>query len=280
MIQKLNAILSKPHGVPQTPAPKKDCHTMTFEAKKRHHQYVMCQEQDCENLVCFSDQNRSMIDTLGLGQHPFWEERVKIFYKWFNKSASKTSKDAWTWEEGKDTTKWSTTRGASKRNQSVPANPTDHPNPEEQAVPWRDIGDLNTSLSFLYPDSQADQECPIPKNDYVKKEHQQAYMQWIEMTLDLDRRTSKDPRLCCGYCDMNNHPRFACKHAFKHQKPSERHRCTLCTGHHPPFLCSKVQINGGNGKPYWHKIEYKRAKQETIFDGEKKQLQSSLIFPL
>ena len=87
-------------------------------------------------------------------------------------------------------------------------------------------------------------------------------MQWIEKDLGLDRRTSKDPQLYCGYCGMGNHPRFARKHAFKHQKPSERHRCTLCTGHHPPFLCSKAQINGGEGKPNWHKIEYKRAKQE------------------
>ena len=54
MIQKLNSILSKPHGFPQIPAPRKDCHTLTFEAKKRHHQYVMCPEQDCESLVYFS----------------------------------------------------------------------------------------------------------------------------------------------------------------------------------------------------------------------------------
>ena len=69
---------------------------MTFEAKKRHHQYVMCPEQDCESLVYFSDQNNSMIETLGLHQHPFWEERVK---------------------------------GASKRK-------ADRPNPEGKAVPW------------------------------------------------------------------------------------------------------------------------------------------------
>ena len=81
-----------------------------------------------------------MIETLGLHRHPFWEERVEKFYQWFNKSASKTSKDAWTWEEGKDTSKWSTTRGASRRNQSAPANPADRPNPAEKAVQWRDIG--------------------------------------------------------------------------------------------------------------------------------------------
>ena len=47
-----------------------------------------------------------------------------------------------------------------------------------------------------------------------------------------------------------------------HQKPNERHRCTLCAGHHAPFLCSKAQINGGEGKPNWYKLEYKRAKQD------------------
>ena len=107
MIQKLNLTLSKPHGFPPIPAQRKDCHTLTFEAKKRHHQYVVCPEQDCESLVYFSDQNHSIFETLGLHQHPFWADRVKAFYKWYNKSASKTSKDAWTWEEGKDTTKWS-----------------------------------------------------------------------------------------------------------------------------------------------------------------------------
>ena len=61
---------------------------------------------------------------------------------------------------------------------------------------------------------------------------------------------------------MNNHPRFSCKHVFKHQKPSEKHRCTLCAGYHPPFLCPKAQINGGDAKPNWYKIEYKRAKQD------------------
>ena len=77
-------------------------------------------------------------------------------------------------KKAKTLTKWSTTRGTSKRNQSVPANPADRPNPEEDAFPWRDIGDLDTDPSFLYPDSQGDEECPVPKNDYLNKEHQQA----------------------------------------------------------------------------------------------------------
>ena len=219
-----------------------------------------------------------MIETRGLHQHPFWAERVKAFYGRFNKSASKTSRDAWTWEEGENTTRWSTARGASKRNQSVPVNPADCPNPEAKAVPWRDIGDLNTSLSFLYPASQADQECPVPKNDYLEKEHQQACMQWIEKTLDLDRRTSKDPRLYCGYCDMNNHSRFACKHAFKHQKPNERHRCTFLHSYAPGHRSMEVR-ESPTGKRSSTSAQ-SRNLGNLIIDGEKKQLMSSRIFPL
>ena len=87
-------------------------------------------------------------------------------------------------------------------------------------------------------------------------------MEWIVTILKIDRKFDKDPRLYCADCDMNNHPRFACKHAHKHQKPNEKHRCTLCVGRHPPFLCPIAQINGGDAKPTWYKREYKRAKQE------------------
>ena len=86
-------------------------------------------------------------------------------------------------------------RSASKRNQSVPANPADRTNPEEKAVPWTDIGDLNTDPSYLYPGQPSDPECPVPKNDYPSKENQQVYMQWVEKILGIDRRTSKDPSI-------------------------------------------------------------------------------------
>ena len=61
---------------------------------------------------------------------------------------------------------------------------------------------------------------------------------------------------------MRNHPRFACKHVEKHRNPQEKHHCTLCKGRHPPFLCPRAQINGGQGQPNWYKQEYKRAKSE------------------
>ena len=105
-------------------------------------------------------------------------------------------------------------------------------------------------------------KCAAEKSDHLETEQQQPYMQWIEKILDLDRRICKDPRLYCAYCDMSNHPRFSCKHVYKHRKPNATHRCTLCAGRDPPFLCPKAQVNGGDARPNWYKIEYKRAKQE------------------
>ena len=44
---------------------------------------------------------------------------------------------------------------------------------------------------------------PVPKSDHLETEEQQPYIQWIKKILGIDRRTSKDPRLYCAYCDMN-----------------------------------------------------------------------------
>ena len=128
-------------------------------------------------------------------------------------------------------------------------------------LPWKDIGPMDTSHDFLYPDSPA-VPCPVAKTDQLSPEQQIIYIQWIEHVLKIDHKISKDPRVYCAYCDMNNHPRFACKHAWKHRKPTEKHRCTLCAGLHPPFLCPTAQVNGGKAQPNWYKCEHKRAKQE------------------
>ena len=213
-------------------------------------------------LVASNVEKRNQVDVLGLGQDPFWHDRVKAFYGWYSKSGSKEGQDAWTWE-GKDNQKWPTTRGVSKRNQSVPANPADRTDPNEKGLQWRDLGEINLQQSYLCPGKESDPACPIVEKRYLSKDDQQLYMQWIETILDLDRRTSKDPRLYCAYCDMNNHPRFACKRAYKHQKENEKHRCTLCSAFHAPFRCPRAECNGGSGKPNWSRVEYKRAKQES-----------------
>ena len=82
MIQQLNSILSRPIGFPAIPAPRKDCHTMTFPPKKRHSQYVMCPEQDCEGLVYMTNQNKSMIEALELHEEEFWQERAESRSQW------------------------------------------------------------------------------------------------------------------------------------------------------------------------------------------------------
>ena len=101
------------------------------------------------------------------------------------------------------------------------------------------------------------------KQQYLPKDEQQQNTQWIENVLNIDRRTSKDPRLYCAYCGMNNHPRFACKHACKCRIETKKHRCTFCSAFHAPFCCPRAQCNEGSGKPSWARIEWKRAKQES-----------------
>ena len=91
VIQQLNRILSTSAGFPLIPAPRKDSKHIQFPADKRNDQYMMRPEQECESLVYYSGQSRSMIDVLGLGQNPFWDDRVKAFYEWYSKSGSKTS---------------------------------------------------------------------------------------------------------------------------------------------------------------------------------------------
>ena len=131
----------------------------------------------------------------------------------------------------------------------------------EKGLPWRDLGEIDVRKDYLYPDD-AVIPCPVEKVEQLSPEQQPVYIQWILHTCQLDHKVDKDPRLYCSYCDMNNHPRFSCKHAFKHRNLLERHHCTLCAAKHPPFLCPRAQVNGGPGQPNWYKAEYKRAKQE------------------
>ena len=179
MIQQLNVILSKAEDFPSIPAPRKDCHTMTFQPKKRHTQYVVCPANGQEHEALPSDISPSQSI----------QQIIQI----------------------------------------------------QQKCPFhRKISEISILA------------CPVPKTEHLATENQQLYMKWIEKILNIDRRTTKDPRVYCAYCDMNNHPRFSCKHVYKHRDPKAKHRCTLCAGRHPPFLCPKAQINGGEAKPNWY----------------------------
>ena len=121
------AFWQSPMAFQQIPIPRKACHTFYAKPDERRKQYVISPVQDCEWLVYMSDQNTSMVEALGNQDHPLWVQRVQDYYDWQKKSNKgvKTSKDSWTWEEG-SSSKWSTTstRGSSKRGQSVPVDPS------------------------------------------------------------------------------------------------------------------------------------------------------------
>ena len=85
MIAKLNGVLAESEGFPQIPIAKKDCHTLVLPSNKRYKQYVICPEQDCECLVYMSDLNTSMVEAIGLHDHPWWRKRVEEFYSWHTK---------------------------------------------------------------------------------------------------------------------------------------------------------------------------------------------------
>ena len=153
-----------------------------------------------EWLVYMSEQNTSMVEAIGVQDHPLWAQRVQDYCDWQKKSDKgvKTSKDAWAWEEG-SSSKWSTTstRGSSKRGQSVPVDPSKRPNPEEKSLPWKGIGELDARHEFLYPDDPA-VACPVVKADQLSPEQQVIYIQWILHILKLDHKVDKDPRVYCA----------------------------------------------------------------------------------
>ena len=221
---------------------------------------VICPEQDCEWVAYMHDLDTSMVEALGVHEENLWRARVKEYKDWQQQKGSKFSSKAWTWE-GSSSVKWSTTstKGSSKRGQSVPVDISKRTNPEEQGLDWKMLDEVDTSIDYLFPDSNL--PCPVEKKLPLHSEQQEHYIHWICRSLAIDKNC-KDPRIYCAYCDMNNHPRFARKHVEKHRKPHEKHHCTLCKGRHPPFLCLRAQINGGLGQPNWYKQEYKKAKSE------------------
>ena len=186
-----------------------------------------------------------------------WRDRVQEFHRWCDKMSSGNKKEAWTWE-GKDDRKWK--QGSSKCANSVPASPADRPDPFEEPTPWTDLGPANIEEDFLYP--RSDEDCPVARRQEMSKPDQVKYMAWIEKTIDVGRKGTKDKRLYCAYCDMNNRPRLSCKHLKKHRDESAPHRCTLCIARHAAFKCKGAQCNGGCAKPNWARQEFKLARTE------------------
>ena len=152
--------------------------------------------------------------------------------------------------------------------------------PYEATKPWKDLGYANVEESFLYPIDNP--PCPVVQAQTMWKAEQQEYVKWIAEVLKIDRKKSKDERAYCPYCDMNNHPRFSCKHFGKHLKEHARHQCTLCMSKHVPFQCARAQVNGGIAKPNWARSSSRSLQsiriENQIFDGKEIAVHLNLHF--
>ena len=191
MIQQLNAILATPNDFPQIPTPRDDCHIFYAKPAERHRQMVICPEQDCEWIAYMTDLDTSMVEALGVHEDVLWRARFKDYKEWQQQKGSKSSKQAWTWE-GSSSAKWSTTstKGSSKRGQSVPVDISKRTNPEEQGLDWRTLDEIDTSIDYLFPDSKL--PCPVEKNLTLQPEQQELYIHWICRSLAIDKNC-KDP---------------------------------------------------------------------------------------
>ena len=213
MLAKLKRALHRRRLMQKFQKARVECRILRLGPKNRK-KYKICPEQDCENLVFNFNQTKSMIGILELEKVPEWIDRIAVFKGWY-----KYTSNGWTWESSEqDKSNWH--RGSSKRSQSVPSKLEERTNPIEQALPLRDIGDANVDPDFLYPASE-DKPCPVAQGRKMSKQDANQYViqRILSVFPDLDKK-SKDPRVYCACCDINNHPRFACNHYYKHQTPT------------------------------------------------------------
>ena len=264
MIDHLNAILAIPRDFPQIPEPRKECHVFYAKPDERHKQMVVCSEQDCEWLVYMSDQDTCMVEALGVQDHPLW----------IAASPGVQGLAAEAQEEFQDLQGTMDMGGYQFLQVVHYFLPGDLPSvanlfllisPSVQIqkhqvlhgeILMSSIPAWSSSFQALIFHAQWRRRSHCPQR--VRKTTSIGLFK----SFDFYHPTCKDPRVYCAYCDMNNHPRFCCKHVAKHKNQNERHRCTLCSAKHAPFQCSLAQVNGGPGKPNWYKAEYKRAKSE------------------
>ena len=110
-----------------------------------------------------------MSEVLDLHESPFWKERVAYLQTWYKCPW----KDCWTWDS-KDS--WTETKeqqrewsySSAKRAQSAPTrrlevtNEERKTNPVETPRPWKDLGAVNKSPEFLFPE-MPESQCPVSK---------------------------------------------------------------------------------------------------------------------
>ena len=117
MVETFNATLSQAPDfakVPDINYSNRICYPKSGE----YSQYKICPETECEELVYAFDQNKSMIEGLGLQDHPLWKQRVEVFKMWYK---SPWEDDAWNWENKDQDNQRDRRSGNPKRAFSVPA---------------------------------------------------------------------------------------------------------------------------------------------------------------
>ena len=107
MRSTLNRFLPGTTDFVEAPQPRPECQILTFGSKdkKVSKQYVLCPEQDCESLVFYFDQSKSMIEIFELHETVEWKGRVEQFHERYD---AIYKKDKWTWESKDDRKSWHT----------------------------------------------------------------------------------------------------------------------------------------------------------------------------
>ena len=112
---------------------------------------------------------------------------------------------------------------------------------------------------------------PVVHSQTMSKHDQRQYMRWICEVLQLDKKKSKDERVYCSYCDMNNHPRFSCKFYLQApggNTPSTHAHCAWPTMRlsNALELKSMVELPNQIGQEERRNLHSVRIKSQT-FDG-------------
>ena len=182
----LTDTLSKADDCVEVPLPRPECQIVIL-APKDHKQYRICPEQDCENLVDYFHQTKSMIEIFALDQTI--ERQIERFREGV-RQVEQQQKHLDMGSKGQSKS-W---RGSSKRSQSTPVTAEERrTDPNEPTHPWKDLGTPNVDPAFLYPVD--DPPCPVARSRTMSKHEKQQYMQWICEALQIDQ--SKDQRVYC-----------------------------------------------------------------------------------
>ena len=243
----MNKTLSITKDFDKVPEARAECRIFHLKPDTRQ-QYKMCAEQDCEELVFTFDQRKSMIEILELHEDPLLERQ--------SLSSSKDGANVLGKIPGH----------GSRRIRRKSGSPAVQKDPRVSQSLWMSarpiqsrklyLGETSVMRALIQPASTRRRQrihvqSPLSLENFRRKKPSLPPPRSIRSGSNQQSRTSTRRMNGCtvAYCDVKNHTRFSCNHLHKHQSPTSKHSCTLCMGSHPPFLCSRAQVNNGIAKP-------------------------------